>query len=136
MTKEEILGVKAGPELDLLITEKILGWKRSDSPAFWKCGAKFALMDRQGYKICPKCQVYGYSTEIERAWEVVEKMMAKGYNYTIRGNFEGNGKHWCGFDHQNWADSNPIFQSPLCNTLPMAICKAALIAVLEDENGQ
>jgi len=137
MTKEEIHEMKSGPEMDLLILEKVMGWKRVPRPEHWVCSATFGLENAGGDSCCPVCQLPSYSEaySMEASWMVVEKMMAKGYNYTIRGNFEGNGKHWCGFDHQEWADSNPLFKSPLCDTLPLAICKAALIAIAEDAKG-
>lgn len=82
----------------------------------------------QDYQIVRRVRFPCYSTDIAAAWEVVEKLMAYGYRYVMRGNFEGNGLHWCGFDHQEWADMNPLFQSPPCVSLPLAICRAALKA--------
>jgi hypothetical protein len=73
-----------------------------------------------------------YSRDMSYAFAVAEKLMSMGYRYVMRGNFEGNGLHWAGFDYQEWADQNPPFQSPLCKSLPEAICKAALIAVLKE----
>lgn len=133
MTKEEIMEMKPGPEFDILITEMVMGWKRIAPVSWWKCGATFALKNAFGTIKCPKCQISSYSQDIEAAWEVVEKMMSKEYRYVLKGNFRGNGKHWCGFDNQEWVDHNPLFQSPLCDTLPLAICKAALIAITQDK---
>ena len=111
MTKDEIMQLE-GRELDTEVTRRV--FMRSD------------------FYLRTFVQPY-YSSDISAAWMVVEKMMKLGYRYVLRGNFEGNGLHWCGFDQQEWADLNPLWQCKPCKSLPVAICRAALLA-MEDSD--
>ena len=111
MTKGEIMQLE-GRELDVAVAQAIWEWKLNPKLV----GLPF------------------YSSDISAAWMVVEKMMKLGYRYVLRGNFEGNGLHWCGFDQQEWADLNPLWQCKPCDSLPVAICRAALLA-MEDSDG-
>lgn len=61
--------------------------------------------------------------------ELIEQMCSLGYRYVMRGNFEGNGQHWAAFDHQEWADANPLYQSGSCDSEQLAVVLAALQAM-------
>ncbi|MDD5722688.1 MAG: hypothetical protein PHY29_02985 [Syntrophales bacterium] len=125
--------MEPGQELDRLVAERVMEecyHVVADGQDIFECG--FPVR-------CEKCGKEWdalpltsnwpnplYSTDLSAAWMVVEKMMSLGYRYVMRSNFEGNGLHWCGFDHQEWAYRNPLHQSELCKSLPHAICLAAL----------
>lgn len=121
MTKDEILGMEAGLELDAAIT-RFMGWER--------------VTETSHYAYRPGCHTYSifeltvfpnYSTDIKAAWEVVEKMMPDicinylgGFNSSAQ-----EGWHACIKDIHVFG----------CKTAPEAICKAALLVML-DEGGQ
>jgi hypothetical protein len=63
-------------------------------------------------------------------------MMSLSYRYNLRGNFEGDRLHVAAFDNQDWADSNPLWKSGYCKTLPHAISVAALLARLDAMDGK
>lgn len=104
MNREEILGMEAGRELDKLIHQVIFNGKRN-------------LM------------VSGcYSTDIEAAWEVVEKMRRKDWRIDILMYSDGESV-------VNILDVRGCFvDSALSLSTPEAICKAALLAVMEEKS--
>lgn len=124
-----------GSELDEAIAEQVMGFK-------WM---RLNRRERRALLIGPELQdrcwpsqpsderetesAEPYSTDIAAAMEVVEKMMSLGYRYVMRGNFRNNQLHHAAFDHAEWADENPLYQSRLERALPEAICRAALAAI-------
>lgn len=101
MTKDEILNMPAGGEMDALIADKIFGavddddWGSDGQPAF--------------------------STDISAAWEVVEKLLDKFTKIEIRGSY-----WFCVFD---WGeDEKHVFG--VAETPMLAICRAAFLTTL------
>ena len=150
LTREEILNQKPGRKLDRWIQEHILKWipwaeQRRDhiSVTYQKPGEREpyrgsqnwkSQMDRYSiipfYEIDPmKHIVYGdkdWSTDISAAWEVIEKL---DYEMTVK-KYEGMAGYlyWC---RVNGADVNRFDEKIVtCKKAPEAICKAALLAVL------
>lgn len=109
MTREEILNMPAGREMDALIAQKIFGFTVDDN--FY---------------------IQYYSISIIDAWSIVLQMGAKHFRYEIGGGFMGSNKNYAAFDNEMLADSNPLFKV-WANTAPLAICRAALLAVMEAE---
>jgi len=67
----------------------------------------------------------GYSTSIERAWEVVEEMARKGCV---------DMRFFAGMWYVESADSNgDCYLAPHAPTAPLAICRAAVLAANEKE---
>lgn len=113
MDRESILAMQPGRELDALVAEKVMGFTgirfgRNDPNAVWvEMGSR---------------RKFQPSTDIAAAWEVLEKhseiylkkykVMSNGHRYACR------------------VDEDTIVSSL---TAPEAICKAALIAVLDKE---
>lgn len=152
LTKEQIIGMEPGWELDALIGEAFDVYAKSvfrvmnqDRSAFCM---EFELREKreaeewmkvhcskgkrfEGYQLVKWKLWPGFSTDISAAWEVINKMMELKFRYVCRGNFMGDGLHHCAFDGQDWADANPIYQGSMCKTLPESICKAALIAIID-----
>ena len=128
MTKDEILNMQAGREMDALIAEKVMGdnikrfiWKRYGKPD--------AIQDPD----------YGgpryFSTDIAAAWGVVEKM---GYNWSLSRDV---GR--CGSDYETKGDMlyRFIYTAPgmpmegvTAETFPLAVCRAALLAKAEQSS--
>ena len=156
MTKNEILAMEAGPELDALVAEKVMGWERHDkcdrcsvSPKHiyygteyigdsWdgkECHPYLKSPGGQKYYLCP-CHEQRrdsgpppppYSTDIAAAWEVVDALMDNGI-----------GLPQIFHDGQLWVASVSDCTRKKSNmasalTAPLAICRAALLAVMKVE---
>lgn len=150
MTREEIEHIVAGNQMDAAVAKAVMGLvlftATPDQKAILngcRVGGPYTVggqrLPDKTYVDTGERHAWGpivneiphYSTDIAAAWQVVEHLMRQDYRYVLRGNFEGNGLHWCGFDEEGWADLNPLWQSPLCESLPLAICRAALLTTLE-----
>ena len=123
MTKDEIMQLE-GRGLDVAVAERVTLLDFSEIPSRKD-------FHYEGNSMVP---TPSYSSDMSSAFKIIEKMMKLGYRYVLRGNFEGNGLHWCGFDQQEWADLNPLWQCKPCKSLPVAICRSALLA-MEDSDG-
>lgn len=141
MTKDEILAMKPGRELDALVEnmlgiENIQKWCTEDSGELEQCLFDWDndcrncvhLEEHGTNEGCEHYQtiILPYSTDISAAWEVVAKF--KGYCYL--------------FQYNNWIDGK--WEAKLLwrgargitgegDTAPEAICKAALLAKIGGE---
>jgi hypothetical protein len=115
--------LKAGPELDTLVAEKVMGWQRFRlaqlpyGPEFWGGDDP----DAEG----PFVHAWKPSTDIAAAWQVVERFRDKrrhlaGEIFIIP--YEGI--YRC---HLNDADG--MRTTADADTAPLAICRAALAAL-------
>jgi len=131
LTKDEILAMEPGRELDALVAEKIFGLKYKECIGCY--------IDSNG----DEQKIQRHSTEIAAAWEVVEKMYIEGFRYTINilddWRFEKPTQHCC------FAKLKPDCTDGSCtksydhfhaygDTVPGVVCKAALLAVGEASN--
>jgi len=124
MTILEIDELKAGPELDALIAEKVMGWEylphRLDQGWPWK------VQDGVRATKCPK-----YSTQMTSAWEVAEKISREQFSIEFRLVSMPSPPHeqdvWRVFILTN-ADKTICGEG----TAPLAICRAALNLVNEN----
>ena len=112
MTKDEILAMKPGRELDTLVAEKIFGLE------YMECIGCY--IDSNG----DEQKIQRHSTDIETAWEVIEKIIANKLEPML--SFQ-NGL-WC-MAILNARYNDPFIDLAQCKTAPEAICKAALVAV-------
>ena len=120
MIKEEILAMKAGRELNIRVAEDIMGRKSTKDEIFGD-------MERTSDGVFSTLQPY--SEDISAAWQVMEKM--KGYNPGIT--FDIHSQKWeAAFSAREADFTCPVV---LANTVPEAICKAALLALLEVKRG-
>lgn len=136
MTKDEILKMEAGRELDALVAEKVMRLSPCDAWQMfrwtmnggeWIHRNEICQYDNKCYPAqnCPY-----YSTDITAAWEVVVKMENDDYWWTAEDvnpnsdpvayscTFSKNGK---------WYTAEWDF------SMPLAICKSALLAVLGEK---
>ena len=120
MNREDILKMEAGREMDLLVAEKVMGM----SPPEGKTHGSCCYCQTCGYAH-DEC-VCGYSESIEMAWEVVKEMSAKNF--------------WCVmevlssrsvvmFEEAKTMEKYEAYANPY--DLPLAICRAALLATLK-----
>lgn len=149
MTRDEVLAMKPGPSLNLLVAEKVLGWiaweeKRGEYTyvVFQRPGEhepyrkmKGRETEKERYRKIPFSEIdrnkhivageKDWSTDISAAWEVAEKVFdslsfrigREGYTVNESGMWE------CQIGGLN--------QSIKARTAPEAICKAALLAVMD-----
>lgn len=106
MTREEILAMRPGRDLDLLVCERVFDNKTFGS-------------------------VKPYSTDISAAWPVVEEMLSLGFSFSLQKQIiTGREPAWecCFFEGPPASPIRGI------KTAPEAICKAASLAKLEDKN--
>ncbi len=128
MTREEILALSAGRDLDVLIHRKVMG---RDCKHFTPEPGEFGS-DLNGWYDWPQMKVLPrlvpcYSMDIAAAWEVVKHLATRGIELTLedwRSLPEGGG--WKAmFDLPDGHDTGDA----LGQDAPLAICRAALLAV-------
>lgn len=129
MNKEEILAMAAGSEIDALIAEKVMGWKRAvatdGATEYWDdgsfCSGRLVEPTVGGFRLDDYSNTWNPSESISAAWEVLAKMGHAQINKKV------NGEYAVRWGNTRWADS------PVCvsKSAPEAICKAALLAVMD-----
>lgn len=138
MTREEILAMVPGPELDAAVAEKKFGYWWADGPEYdcdgpceWERILVPPTMTKKqydNYLFPPRGKISKtyfvnkrFSTDIAAAWEVVEKVKTKLKIFTYFDKEDGFADGWMvkiGCD------------CVTCDTTPEAICKAALLDVM------
>jgi len=119
MTKEKIMATRAGKKLDAMVAETVMGNRYVRDETFGDM------------EITPEginSILQPYSSDITAAWDVLERM--KGYNPRLA--FDTHSRKWEAAFSFNEAEFT--FPMVLATTAPEAICKAALLALLETEN--
>lgn len=137
--------LKAGRELDALVAEKVMGWRPMQGGVSMEIGEKDDLWEdgsRKWYgkdgdprpmRLLPSPK---FSTDIAAAWLVVEKLIARGDEFTLeRISLDKvwrakvypftKDKGWAGGGY--FTSSNDVAVN--AKTAPLAICRAALLAV-------
>lgn len=104
MTREEILAMKPGRELDALVFKFVMGG-HIPKPPF-------------------RANFMKYSSDITAAWGIVERFKSKGYLFSLKNLVGGNYE----FTLTDWVGKCDIY-SAQGDTPQEAICKAALYAV-------
>jgi hypothetical protein len=146
MTRDEILRMKPGRELDILIAEKVFGWKRIEGPHYDYNGPceygdvlippemsedeAFAMMPPKGKVPLGYFVTQKYSTDISAAWEIIEKFpifeiekhSIFSSTYFLPPTWPKDGI-WCVLMDEKWNRFVGYGE-----TAPEAICKAALLA--------
>lgn len=121
LTREQVLAMKPGRELDALVAGKVMGYTTHGQ-----------FREKNGVRV----MIDRYSADIAAAWEVVEKSINwGGMEIGCYGN--ANGKWFVASTYTTNAKIGKSV-SATAHTAPEAICKAALLAVMdgEDEAGE
>lgn len=118
LTREQVLGMEAGPEMDELVAVMIMGYESSKVRNGWVELGNFATYPKR------------YSTDIAAAWEVVEKVREKGWGMAIVNAFsqEPDGPGY-GCHLRNGMKTHTGY----AETAPLAICRAALLTTIQGE---
>jgi len=109
--------MNAGRELDALVAEKVMGWKRLD------LGPINGIRWIKGKDVIESEFPFSYSTDISAAWEVVEKLRAVGVEIVVVAH---SVKFSCCVNDTETGKTSFL---SLAATAPRAICKMALRAV-------
>ena len=132
MNRDEILNMPAGREMDTLVAEKIMGWERGNISALpqgdipvWHTGEGKGWKTHQSINWSP-------STVINSAWEVVEKILEKPCSINVQTEFHSDGNHSSCFIHPYPRGTTNLIMGH-GSTAPLAICRAALLAVMDTE---
>ena len=110
MTRNEILQMPAGREMDLLVAIRLMG----EDASLLKVNREDSYFENH----LPR-----YSTDIAAAWEVVEKMQS----FDLEMEYPGEWRASAMLAGSDWG------QTISDQTAPLAICRAALLAVMEAE---
>ena len=148
MTKDEIVSMKAGVEMDALIAEKILGMSLEHLPVLWEEGNTSDGKDGWSGFVCPRCRLprdlldrpccKQYSTDIRAAWDVVQKIVGeKNDEHDLFIECWSDGEWFVAFHPMGYSSRTPRASCDGKKTgqpsAPLAICRAALIYALEEE---
>jgi len=120
MGRDEILNMPAGREMDALIAEKVMGlWTGPLTPLETEVALAHGM-------------IFSYSWDIAGAWQVVEKMVTNGWRFYCAsmdiGTFVDAPIRAAEFQK---GDVTGPYVKNKSETIPLAICKSALIAVLD-----
>lgn len=144
MTREEILKMPAGKEIDALIADHVMYWNHNheinECEDGWYNYCMICGYEPRFEEVEPgKCYGYPrYSTNISAAWEVVEALRERQIPIQIRGDEWYDGGGWIveimdvlgkKVKHKSYIEvSGPNRGRP---NVCLAICHAALLSVLE-----
>jgi len=129
MTRDEILAMEAGRELDALVAVEVMEWTRYPN----KHG--LTVMSRPG-AMPHHAQIDqhpNFSTDIAATWEVVEYMGPIPFSLRFQPADAwrtGDGEVYCHAHWTCWFEGSVWAEAP---TAPLAICRAALLAAMEME---
>lgn len=122
LTREMILAEPAGPRLDAWVRERVLGRPVVRQTAL---GHEFCFTDEVG--LMGRNPVPKYSLDIASAWVAVENLGRRYMEVTVDTGSKSPNCHV-----RVWKTMFPKWeQCAAARTAPLAICRAALLAVLE-----
>jgi len=131
MTREEILKLEAGPQLDRIIAERVMGWEYDLLRDAWFKDGEGEIWAENWHP----------STDIKAAWEVLLRIMATfDYNVSITSHTSIDPRTgernvlWEVILRPYGAGTWVTAYGP--NSLLLAICRAALLAVMEAGNAK
>lgn len=119
----DIDALTAGPELDRLIGEKVMGWACKDA---YGCDG-LVWFDASGSELIdygPTAYGWSPSTNIAHAWEVVERVRLQDYG-SLELWWDAGAEWWCALFR--FKSETPEMLT--ADTAPLAICRAALKAI-------
>ena len=128
VTREEILAMEPGRELDKLVAEKVFGWEVVPKPTR-------LLRDLRAGDVCHPDKVPSFSTKLAAAWLVVEELEKRfGDGGVWKFDNERAPKQWqvC-FARERIPTSNcykGLWQY-LAGTITEGICKTAVLVILD-----
>ena len=138
MNTPDIDTLPAGPDLDALVAEKVMGWTLGDP--HWIHGYMMhGMVEVRTWlgsetEDGAKSEGWSPSTNIAAAWEVVEKLSQSGVDFYLERDPYGR-THWARFNDTTQGTYNKEgcedkrLGDADAPTAPLAICRAALKAI-------
>jgi len=127
MTRESILAMPAGPEMDALVAERVMGWTWEPGPYL-----QDPETPRRAHPQSTRNAPDPYSTNIAAAWLVVEKLNDKKIAEA------GGDWSWpveityiCDEGREGWCVQFQGRHDAVAEPAPLAICRAALLTTLD-----
>ena len=131
--------MEAGRELDALVAEKVMGWRRVSDGQFYFWPSKEMVealrMSHPDLLAVDYFAAPEFSADIAAAWKVVEKMYSDGWTVSV-GSLAAKPRGWrCTVSHMHADDfyRHPESYEANADTAPLAICRAVLKAVGVEE---
>jgi len=122
MTHEETLKLEPGPKLDRLVAERVMGWEFDLLRDAWFKDGEGEIWAENWHP----------STDIAAAWKVVKALREKGSVIDILSCPEDfTVKIW----NENESEGLSIAKAS-AEQMPLAICRAALLAMMEARDEQ
>ncbi len=139
MTRDEILAMEAGPELNALVAEHVMGWTwgkywRWPDWTPWPGCPDRVLYPPEGYERPPARALGseiasigwyerppGWSEHMDPAWEVAQWLIENAFPFELAWYKRETKCRW-------WCYTGKYAPG---NIAPLAICRAALLAVME-----
>jgi hypothetical protein len=123
-TEPDIDTLEAGPELDRLVTERVMGWVMRPNNGLGGNGEMWWFNPTTGFP-CGPCEDWSPSQEIGDAWCVVEKARLA----VIPSEDGWYASAIIDIEHDSIRPALTLFGTQaLADTAPLAICRAALKA--------
>lgn len=121
----------AGPELDALVAERVLGWTRLhqdvDDCSFYGLAPDEAEHAKKWNREAVLFECNTWSADRGAAWEVVEAMEARGYHLQLTDEWMSYPRWRAEF--RSLATTRPGYTLEKADTAPLAVCRAALAAL-------
>ena len=141
MNREGITRLEPGRELDRLVAERVMGWRlwESSRPIHW-AEERDGCYIHTGWNVnglAHSRPVWSPSTDITAAWAVVEHLLRRGLFLDIYSPRQNGAPDWLeDLDRWvvvicDWKHEAGLARAE-AETLPLAICLAALEAVKEE----
>ncbi len=140
MTKDQVLAIKPGRVLDMMIAKDVMGFIPIGKSNWWLYPESFNCepdkatswvieaengVEFRGKKYVKPIYISDFARYIQNAWAVVKKMSDMGYSMVLDNN-DYRGHYSVGF----YVDDVTLSEAT-GETAPEAICKAALLALIE-----
>ena len=128
MTKEEILAMTAGRELNIRVAQDVLGARFMVDEIFGDTEFCELFGVPKGIGHCLESPFYGPLRHYSEDMSAIQEMVYRLPNYNIRFDFNHDTGKWEADVSELGAD---LSYSVAAATAPEAICKATLLAMLE-----
>jgi len=127
LTAEMIDAMEAGPEMDALVAERVMGWQLSEYRIVRPDGSSFDAPIREMWDdpLYSRYSLPPYSTDIAAAWQVVEHMRTIEFDIDLL--LMPDSQDRCCLEHSARIESKVCAYAP---DMPLAICRAALKTTL------
>lgn len=132
LTREEIEKMPAGSELDRLVAELVLGWRKISlgelRPGHTRYPDKVVWDTLKGPYGDRDIEDFTPSVWLDKGWSVVNAMAKKGFWLKLQTPFCIGQPYFAAFDQHGVTDSRPPWEAS-GETAALAICKSALLVM-------